>query len=928
MPVLAQFWGKAQPEKGATEEAHPLVAHCLDVAAVAVLLAGREGGRLDPRMLGFLVALHDIGKFSRAFQAQAREHWPVEWLGAWPMEKRSWPRHDAVGAYFLSRPLAPRLTDLLPERAAAGPVWKPSDRDRLWRAVAGHHGRPTEIPARLDADVACAACHDAAGQFLDAMREVFRPPAWPRPMREKDVPLLSWRLAGLTTLADWIGSRQQWFPYVSAVAVTDPGAYFWGHALPRAAAALAEAGLAHARVAPFTGLRGLFPGITLPTPVQAWAETVPLPEGPSLTVIEDLTGSGKTEAAVTLAHRLLASGRAEGVYLALPTMATANAMHRRLATAYQALFDAGARPSLALAHGRAELNPRFMAAIDGDPREAGPREAGPRGADPRGAVDAADEPAESHCAAWLAHDRRRALLAQVGVGTLDQALLAVLPVRHAPLRLRGLTGKVLIVDEVHAFDPYMREELVTLLRFHAALGGSAILLSATLPFESRQKLVNAFLGGLRAPGWTPGPERRAYPLATLAGAAGVEETYCAPREGLPRRVTVTRLADAAAAVERIATAHAAGAAVVWIRNTVNDAIDAARMLRAQGIEAVLFHARFAMADRLAIEDEVLRVFGPPRAGDPRAGEARDGDAGSGRGGEARPERNRVLVATQVVEQSLDLDFDLMVTDVAPADLLIQRAGRLWRHARGLRPVSGPELLVVSPEPVADPASDWIKASLPGTGAVYRDDALLWRSARAVFRRGAIVTPDDMRPLIEEAFDREAEGAVPPGLARSSLAAEGSEMSLTCVAKQNLLDLDKGYATDTGDWNPDTKTPTRIENEPHVTLRLAVMVEGRVVPYARDPDPRRAWALSEVSVAQRLVAACPAPAALEAAVLSARAHWGRWEREALDTILVALLVPDGEGYRFETRVKSGAARVARYDARSGLSWIGEEPAPAG
>jgi CRISPR-associated endonuclease/helicase Cas3 len=139
-----------------------------------------------------------------------------------------------------------------------------------------------------------------------------------------------------------------------------------------------------------------------------------------------------------------------------------------------------------LAHGRAELDPRFGAVMDG------------AAVANRDAAHPADTPAEIHCASWLAEDRRRALLAEFGVGTIDQALLAVLPVRHAVLRQQGLKGKVLVVDEVHAFDPYMRRELVELLRFHAALGGSVVLLSATLLKSGRAMLIDAFREGLGA----------------------------------------------------------------------------------------------------------------------------------------------------------------------------------------------------------------------------------------------------------------------------------------------------------------------------------------------------------------------------------------------------------------------------------------------
>jgi CRISPR-associated endonuclease/helicase Cas3 len=876
---MTEFWGKAHSVHEIGPGSHPLVAHSLDVAAVAVLLPWRGNIPIDPRMLGFLVSLHDIGKYSRSFQAKASEYWPAESLGPYESGTSGGTPHDEVGWYLLEA----LQGDLFSE--ALG--WKPSDPNHLWRAVAGHHGRPPQATSHgVPKNVLCDSCRAAAVEFVTAMRALFDPPDWKRPT-ERELVRLSWRLAGLTTLADWVGSRQAWFPYVPFAAVADPGGYFFGHALPRASAALAAAGLTISAPAPFAGLRALFPDVTQSTPIQCWAETVQLPDGPSLSVIEDLTGSGKTEAALTLAHRLLADGRADGVYLALPTMATANAMFERLADSYRALFAPDTHPSLALAHGHARLDPRFAASIAGDGRET------PRVAQP------ADEPAESHCASWLAEDRRRTLLAQAGVGTLDQALLAVLPVRHATLRLFGIAGKVLIADEVHAFDPYMREELATLLRFHAALGGSAILLSATLPLKLRQKLVDAFRDGL---GQKPvAMTGTAYPLATIAGATEILESPCAPREGLPRRVSVTRLTDAAAAADRLVAADAAGAAAVWIRNTVDDAIEAVALLRSRRLSPLLFHARFAMQDRLEIEREVLRVFGRDSRGQMR---------------------NRVLVATQVVEQSLDIDFDVMVTDLAPADLLIQRAGRLWRHDRGLpRCVPGPALLVVSPEPIDKPAADWINATLPGTAAVYRDHALLWRSARAVFQRGAIVTPDDMRPIIDEVFCDAAPNAVPPALAPSADDAYARELSHIGIAAQNVLNLRKGYERNAGLWEPDTNTPTRLEDRPHVTLRLALVRGVAIVPYADDPDLRRAWALSEVQVARFRIAECPVPVGLEAEAARAKAGWGRWERDS-PMVLLALLTCDGEGYRLDARAESGAVVAAWYDARSGLSWSGD------
>ncbi|MFZ4408093.1 MAG: CRISPR-associated endonuclease Cas3'', partial [Paracraurococcus sp.] len=336
------FWGKARHDDDAISSMHPLVAHSLDVAAVAILLSQTRGIGLPGQTIGFLVALHDIGKFSRPFQAMAAPHWPAAALGAWLEDRRPppGPKHDSLGFHLLEKVFTDRLAALLPPRLPGRAGWVQGQRVALLRALAGHHGRPPADPGRLGEAVFCAGCQAAAAGFIDAMRTLFAPAPLPAPASGHAADRMAWQLAGLTTLADWIGSRQAWFPYVGPEAVLDPAGYFWDRALPQAAAAIAAAGLANPRPARFEGLRGLFPGITTPSPAQGWAEAVELPEGPILAVIEDLTGSGKTEAALTLAHRLLATGRASGVFMALPTMATANAMFGRLAAAYRSLFAA------------------------------------------------------------------------------------------------------------------------------------------------------------------------------------------------------------------------------------------------------------------------------------------------------------------------------------------------------------------------------------------------------------------------------------------------------------------------------------------------------------------------------------------------------------------------------------------------------------
>lgn len=868
------FWGKARPPQGTDLTFHPLVAHALDVATVAQLLDTPAPAGLPPATLGLLVALHDVGKFSDVFQAKVPHAWPAALGPLRPLPPD--PGHDTTGYALLADGELHRLI------APLFPSWNHADIAPLLRAVTGHHGRPPrEMDRPLGRNQVSLPARAAAAEFVRAMLALFAPEPLPASLRGDRA--LAWRLAGLTTLADWIGSAARHFPYAAPEALRDPRAYRDTIALPAARRALAASGLSPAGIAAFTGMGGLFPDIATPSPLQAWAEAAALPQGPVLAILEDVTGAGKTEAALVLAQRMMTERGARGVFLGLPTMATANAMYRRMAGSYRRLFAEGPAPSLVLAHGRAKLDDGFSDSILADVAEDLP----PADHDP------ASESAGAQCAAWLADDRRKALLAQFGVGTIDQALLAVLPVRHAPLRQRGLAGKVLIVDEAHAFDPYMREEVARLLHFHAALGGSAILLSATLPLRLRQGLADAWRAGLGAA--PAAVSATAYPLGTLVGGDAVREEPVAARTHSIRHVPVSRIGDVAEAVARIGAAHAQGAAVAWVRNTVDDAIAACAALRDAGIDATLFHARFAMADRLRIEAGMLERFGR--------------DSG-------KAQRNGVIVATQVIEQSLDLDFDLMVSDLAPVDLLIQRAGRLWRHERGAaRPLSVRELLVLSPEPVAEPPADWLRAHR-GTEAVYRDPALLWRGAVALFAAGGIATPEGLRDLIEAA----AAGAEPDGLLAASARASGESLTRGAVAKQNLLDFAKGYADSAGRWAAEERTPTRWEDRPQVTLRLAVLRGGKVVPYATDPELRRAWAMSEVSVAASRIGEVPVPPGLEAAAAEARQGWKRWEREA-PQLKLAILEPDGDG-----GFRPVAGGGYRYDRAIGLFWGG--PAEAG
>jgi CRISPR-associated endonuclease/helicase Cas3 len=687
----------------------------------------------------------------------------------------------------------------------------------------------------------------------------------------------SWLVTGLAVLADWIGSNSAWFPH--HMEPRSAAEYFAEVALRRARRALAEVGLGERRPAPPAAFSDLWRGL-VPTPLQRLADDLPLAEGPQLVIIEEVTGGGKTEAAFTIVHRLIAAERAQGVYVGLPTMATANAMYDRLHSVYRRLFDAAAEPSLILAHSRSNL--RLALDRAGQPPSA------------RG-----DDSAGAECAVWLASSRKKALLADVGIGTVDQSLLAVLQSRHQSLRLWGLAGKVLVVDEVHAADAYMQRLLGTLLEAHAAFGGSAVLLSATLSGRQRDALGRAFARGVGAD-WSP-IEDRSYPVLLHCSRDRVALYPLEARPEASREIAVRLLEDANVVDAQLAAALDAGGCACWIRNTVADALDGwVRWSQRLGKDrALLFHARFTVDDREAIEREILRRFGPAGGPEERAG--------------------LLVVATQVVEQSLDLDFDTLVSDLAPIDLLIQRAGRLRRHRRDEtgRRIDGPDrrgeptLHVFSPAPVADCGSDWFSSFLPGAAFVYPDHGELWLGARWLAERGRLRVPDELREVVEHVYSGEALDETPAALQPGTLAAEGKRRADASVAAVNAIELQKGYCPSggTSTWRDDVATPTRL-GEPTTTVRLARLVAGEVLPWHEHGD--YPWSRSEVSLRRALVTGeWPGD---EASLERAKARMpdrGRY--------VVVVLMREGPSGEWTGRAVADQARpvVLHYEGRRGL-----------
>ena len=817
------FWGKAGKEP---ETWHPLIFHSLDVAAVGVTLLtknrrwqntlARLSGITNVEIMNFIaffLTTHDVGKFCDNFQSMQpdlMQH--LQQSVPKPLVKQQ--RHDLLGYRLWTEYFGEALMKKWCESSSD------MDEEDLnlylepWiSAVTGHHGRPPKIEANGNGYALTMVTGQqslaATKAYVDVVEKLFLPHGLPFDLQWCDeqhdgLKQSAWLVAGLAVAADWIASNSTWFPYCSTPYSIE--AYWQQRAVPQAETAVKESGLFSAAMAQKKTLKQLFAGrIQQPTPLQHQVAQQPLREGPQLFIMEEATGGGKTEAAILLAHRLMVMGEADGFFFALPTMATANAMVRRLEAVGRGLFAPDADPILVLAHSAQRLMEKVF--LSGH------------------AYGQEEQSSESTAHAWLQDHRKKALLAHLGVGTIDQALLGILPAKHQSLRLLGLLGKVLIVDEVHACDPYMHRLLCTLLTFHAAFGGSAILLSATLPHHMRQALVDAFAKGGQIQ--RPALLGHAYPLLTSLSKNNFSETPVASHTF--RQVKTPLIFEEPHIRAIIQAALDKGEAVCWIRNTVADALAAYDdwLPRLGEQRLTLFHARFALGDRLRIENDVVKRFGKESQAPERQGQ--------------------LLIATQVIEQSLDLDFDAMISDLAPADLLIQRAGRLHRHQRGVRDT--PILTVYLPEPVVEPKAYWYSQFFTQGAYVYPKHGQLWLTARWLLQKGGFTMPEDARTWVEWVYGAEAMDHLPEALKQVDLKAERENRDQSEMARQNVLQLEEGYAADSLSWMDGESAPTRL-GEPTTIVRLARWQGAKLQPWCHDEN--HPWQLSQLSVRKALL----------------------------------------------------------------------------
>lgn len=446
-----------------------------------------------------------------------------------------------------------------------------------------------------------------------------------------------------------------------------------------------------------------------PNPLQKACAGIAHPG--SIIVIEAGMGSGKTEAALYLAHQLLAAKKANGLYFAMPTRLTSEKIYDRLNTFLSHTIPAAENRNALLIHGEAWLNWTLKQPSDSAEN---------------GAVNANPD-------SWF-QSAKRALLAPFAAGTVDQALLSIVNVRHSALRAFALAGKVVVFDECHSYDAYTGELIAALIQNIRKWGGTVIILSATLTAEAKRKFLGETTSGHLS-------SCSSYPLITIAEPEKPLEFI----EFQPEKtdtVKIRHTGDDSAAM-REALEHALrGEQVLWIENTVFGAQNIYKQLACgpQGIEVGLIHSRFPAFLRREQESKWVDLLGK-------------------NGADNRRKHGRILVATQILEQSVDVDADFLITRLAPGDMLFQRIGRLWRHEKlnTVRPQQAKrEMLLLIPEECSDPAKiqENVRVLLPYDPYWMLRTCEIWKEMNEVH------IPDDIRPVLEKIYqDRPEENEI-------------------------------------------------------------------------------------------------------------------------------------------------------------------------
>ncbi|MCG2725565.1 MAG: CRISPR-associated helicase Cas3' [Elusimicrobia bacterium] len=698
---IIHFWAKT------TSEGKPGISvydHMMNVGCVARCIAEATPGilerfHLQSSVVGALVALHDLGKISPGFQRKCEE-WlkengllRVALIGCWDttMEKaHAKVSHAVIQAFLLEKGIDRQTAKFVSAILGAhhGHLMRPNDRGYI------PQGGISDPASQIDWD----------GERKKNARMIWdhfiQSPA--TIALSDDSPALWW-LAGLTTIADWIGSDERFFLSEPKTENEKTSSI--------ARNALNAIGFKQTKFIQNLSFHDLFHDSEKPevrwVPNNMQVKAMAAISGHGVYVIEAPMGMGKTEAALWAAYNLLLSGKATGIYFALPTQATSNRIHQRVNKFLRRIC---AETTVSrLIHGNAWLMDTDMGIW-------------PVATEKQGAITDDARTGRN----WFA-SAKRALIAPFGVGTIDQALLGVVAAKHFFVRHFALAGKVVILDEVHSYDLYTGTLIDKLITTLEALGCTVIILSATLTKKRREQIVSCPKDNIEK-------IKLSRPLIT-GRKEGHPITTVAATPPKSRKIKIEFIDTEKATEEAIALAQNGGA-VLWICNTIDSAQKQYRRFKELAHKEFpigLLHSRFPFWRREQLENEWMKRF--DKTGATRCG--------------------AILVSTQIVEQSVDLDADLMITELAPTDMLLQRMGRLWRHERKKRPVKVARLCIIkegkSLKEFRNMKQVAIKKELGNKAYMYNPFVLL-RSLEVWNGKSEVSIPLQIRQLIESTYE--------------------------------------------------------------------------------------------------------------------------------------------------------------------------------
>ena len=710
-----RYWGKAKKTDDGRYNFHPLYLHSLDVVAVAKAWWNysptirrsfqREIQLPEEKALAyiqFFIALHDLGKLDMRFQNKVPEIAPYDNL-----EINSSNYDHGMGGY---KWFVQEKDDIFPQD------YHEPQREYFeeWLAhTAGHHGKipsdsqPCPLPSYIEKGDR-EQDRLARKMFIHDMAKLFFNSTYPKEIPPEKPPIL---LAGFCTICDWLGSDRKYFKYADMLdREFRNSSESWLDKRKEAARCVLQGYGLISRVVTQGGMRKVFPSLK-PRNVQGLIEKLKI--SPSLVIIESSTGSGKTEAAISLASSLLSKGFADGITFALPTQATANAILPRLKCIAEKIFSAGS--NVILAHGKSPYNREFQKLID----------AGREGHKAEG------NDSRVQCNEWLSVSKKRAFLGQIAVTTIDQVLLSAIPsVKHWFVRSFGIGKNILIIDEIHAYDAYMYELLKSVIRQQKQASGSVLLLSATLPWYQKKQLLREWGGEVE----NSKHKEDSYPLILQTeDKNGINTTHSFALEKEDKEANKRVFFDIWASNEmsfdedrlkKVVSAVEQGAKVCIICNLVDDAQSIAKRLEMNEFPVVIFHSRYRYKDRMKKEESVIQKYG-----------------------KNSPSEGLILVGTQVLEQSLDIDCDWLITFLCPIDLLFQRMGRLHRHTKP-RPQKFERPLCSLIMPQAKERDYKLHEY------IYKNKRVLWRTQQLLYKNmslGHIDFPIAYRNWIERAY---------------------------------------------------------------------------------------------------------------------------------------------------------------------------------